>query len=95
MKRRSATRSDGAARSLGPLIALGALALAGCSTTLTEDDCARYRDRLVGWAQAKGADRKGEAEAFMRSCPGTTIARSTKKCMEGAGDQEAFLRCLE
>ncbi|GAC1352691.1 MAG: hypothetical protein NVSMB1_18080 [Polyangiales bacterium] len=29
--------------------------LVGCTRTLTEGDCARYRDRLEGWAQGKSA----------------------------------------
>ncbi len=72
-----------------------AVSLAGCTTTLNEQDCARYRDKLVAWAAAKGQDRREEAEAFMKTCPGTTISRGTKKCMERATDDVAFMKCLE
>lgn len=77
------------------LFVLATLALSGCTTTLNEQDCARYRDKLVTWAAAKGVDRREEAESFMKTCPGTTISRGTKKCMERATDDVAFMKCLE
>jgi hypothetical protein len=75
-------------------IAMG-LALGGCSTTLNDQDCARYRDKLVAWAAQKGVDKKEEADEFMKSCPGTVISRRTKKCLENAADDAEFQKCLE
>jgi len=74
---------------------VAALFLSGCTTTLSEQDCERYRDKLVAWAAGKGVDKKDEADTFMKSCPGTTISKSTKKCLEGATDDVAFQKCLE
>jgi hypothetical protein len=75
--------------------ALSFMLLSSCTTTLNEQDCARYRDKLIAWAAQKGVDKKEEAEAFMKSCPGTTISRTTKKCLENAADDVAFQKCLE
>jgi len=72
-----------------------ACAVAGCTTTLSDQDCARYRDKLIAWAAAKGVDKKDEADEFMKSCPGTTISKGTKKCLENATDADAFQKCLE
>src|SRR5438874_7996411 len=77
------------------VFAILSLSLSGCTTTLSEQDCERYRDKLVAWAAAKGVDKKDEADTFMKSCPGTTISKSTKKCLEGATDDVAFQKCLE
>jgi len=63
------------------LCALACLLLCGCTTTLNDQDCARYRDKLIGWAAAKGVDKKAEAEEFMKSCPGTHISKATKRCL--------------
>lgn len=76
-------------------LALFVASLAGCTTTLSEQDCARYRDKLVGWAKQKGVDKTTEADEFMKSCPGTTISRTTKRCLENAPDAETFQKCLE
>jgi hypothetical protein len=77
------------------LFAVAILALAGCTTTLSEQDCARYRDKLIAWAAEKGVDKKAEAETFMQSCPGTNISKGTKRCLESATDDAAFQKCLE
>jgi hypothetical protein len=74
---------------------LAALSLCGCTTTLSEADCGRYRDKLIAWAAAKGVDKKSEAEEFMKSCPGTNISKATKRCLESATDDAAFQKCLE
>ena len=71
------------------------LFVSGCTTTLNDQDCGRYRDKLIAWAAAKGVDKKAEAEEFMKSCPGTNISKSTKKCLESATDDVAFMKCLE
>jgi hypothetical protein len=75
-------------------VVLAAVA-SGCSYTLTEPDCSRYRDRLIEWAAAKGADRKSAAEEFYKTCPGTPVSKSTHKCLEKAGDEAAFMKCLD
>lgn len=67
----------------------------GCSQTLTEADCAKYKDRLRVWAEKKGRVDPGAAEAFMKSCVGASVSRSTAKCLENAGDETAFVKCLE
>jgi hypothetical protein len=84
-------------RVAGLLVALSLVgALAGCrSYTLTPDDCARYREKLEGWARAKGKQSQQASIDFAKSCPGTTISRGTHDCLEKAGDEAAFFRCLE
>lgn len=69
--------------------------VSGCSYTLSESDCVRYRDKLIGWAAAKGADRKSAADDFYKSCSGTTVSKRTHTCLEQAGDEDAFMKCLE
>ena len=71
------------------------IALAACTTTLSDQDCSRYRDKLIEWAKQNGVDKTSEADAFMKSCPGTQISRSTKKCLENASNADAFQKCLE
>ena len=66
----------------------------GCSYTLTDSDCSRYRDHLVDWAAAKGADRKEAAMEFYKTCPGTPVSKSTHACLEKASDEAAFMKCL-
>lgn len=89
-------------RRAAALFAIAALAatacggLAGCrSHTLSDDDCAKYRGRLEGWARAKGKESAQASADFARSCPGTVISRGTHECLERAGDEAAFFRCLE
>lgn len=77
---------------------VSALALAGavgCSTTLTEDECRTYRDRLVDWAAKKGEDRKAAADEFLKSCAGTKVSRGAHACMNKATDEKTFMACLE
>lgn len=80
------------------LLALALLsAAAGCSRQLTQEDCARFRDRLRAWADQKGkgqSDPKA-ADTFMQSCVGTTVSRRTARCMERAADEASFFRCLD
>jgi len=79
------------------LLLLAALSVGGCSRTLTQEDCGRFRDRLRAWADQKGkakSDPKA-AETFMQSCIGTTVSRRTARCMELANDEAAFFRCLD
>jgi hypothetical protein len=97
VKRRAALHSPLRAPALAALLAaLSVASLPGCrSYTFTDADCAKYRDRLVDWAKAKGEDRNKEAEEFMRSCQGTTVSRATHECLEKAADEQAFLKCLE
>lgn len=73
-----------------------ALAFAGCTQTLTESDCTRYRDRLLGWAeQKKGKLDRKSIDEFMKSCAGTTVSKATARCLERAGDETTFFKCLE
>lgn len=88
----SAWRTPTAAAAL--LLLVGA---SGCSRQLTQDDCARFRDRLRAWAEQKGkgpSDPKA-AEAFMQRCVGSTVSRRTARCMELAADEASFFRCLD
>ena len=75
-------------------IAMLATFASGCSYTLTDSDCSRYRDRLVEWAAAKGADRKEAAAEFYKTCPGTPVSKSTHVCLEKASEEAAFMKCL-
>lgn len=77
------------------LLLLLCIVSAGCSQTLTEADCAKYKDRLRAWAEKKGRVDPGAADAFMKSCVGASVSRSTAKCLENAGDEQAFVKCLE
>ena len=76
------------------VLVVSALLGSGCSYTLTEADCSRYRDRLVAWAAAKGADRKEAATEFYKTCPGTPVSKSTHACLEKAADETTFMKCL-
>jgi hypothetical protein len=76
------------------LVAVSSIVASGCSYTLTEPDCSRYRDHLIAWAAAKGADRKAAAEEFYKTCPGTPVSKSTHDCLEKATDEAAFMKCL-
>jgi hypothetical protein len=74
----------------------------GCSHTLTEGDCNRYREKLHGWAAARasasGVSEKSDPKAqqqFLESCKGTAIPRSSHQCLERAADEQAFFACLE
>ena len=69
--------------------------LGGCSQTLTEADCGKYKDRLRVWAETKGRVDPGAADAFMKSCVGASVSRSTARCLESAQDETAFVKCLE
>ena len=69
--------------------------LTGCTQTLSEADCTRYRDRLRSWAEKKGRVDPTAADAFMKSCVGSTVSRGTAKCLESATDEAAFVKCLE
>ncbi len=78
-------------------LVLVALLASGCSRTLNQEDCGRFRDRLRAWGDQKGkakSDPKA-AETFMQSCVGTTVSRRTARCMELANDEAAFFRCLD
>lgn len=67
----------------------------GCSQTLTDGDCSRYRDRLKSWADKKGRVDPGAGAVFMKSCVGSTVSKKTATCMEAATDEAAFVKCLE
>ena len=67
----------------------------GCSQTLTETDCSKYKDRLRDWAEKNGRVDPGAADAFMKSCVGASVSRSTARCLENAQDETAFVKCLE
>ncbi len=70
-------------------------ATSACSHRLSDDECRRYRDRLVDWAASKGVDRKTAADEFMKSCGGTQVSRSAHACMEKATDEKTFMACLD
>ena len=74
---------------------LCAVLLAGCTQQLSEADCTRYRDRLRSWADKKGKVDPGAADAFMKSCIGSTVSRKTATCLEAATDEAAFVKCLD
>jgi hypothetical protein len=74
---------------------LAAVLLSGCTQTLSEADCAKYKDRLRVWAEKKGRVDPTAADAFMKSCTGASISRSTAKCLDNAGDETTFVKCLE
>lgn len=67
----------------------------GCTQQLSEADCTRYRDRLRSWADKKGKVDPGAAEAFMKSCVGSTVSKKTATCLEAATDEAAFVKCLD
>lgn len=69
--------------------------LSGCTQTLTDADCSRYRDRLKSWADKKGRVDPGAGAAFMKSCVGSTVSRKTATCLESATDESVFVKCLE
>jgi hypothetical protein len=48
---------------------LVALELSACSYTLSENDCATYRDRLEGWASAKATKPSAKPPAPSASPP--------------------------
>lgn len=79
---------------LAALVAM-ALLLAGCTQTLSEGDCGRYRDRLKGWGEKKGKLDQKAIDDFMKTCAGSTVSRGTAKCLENAQDEATFFRCLE
>jgi hypothetical protein len=75
---------------------LSLLLLCGCTQTLGQEDCARYRDRLRQWAeQKKGKQDPKATDEFMKSCAGTTVSKNTAKCLENAGDETTFFKCFE
>jgi hypothetical protein len=80
---------------LATLLGLAASTVACRSYTLTQPDCEEYRAKLETWAKAKGKQSKEAAEKFAKSCPGTVISRRTHDCLEKAGDEAAFFRCLD
>ena len=68
----------------------------GCrSYTLTQPDCEEFRAKLESWAKAKGKQSQEAAERFAKSCPGTVISKRTHDCLEKAGDEASFFRCLD
>ena len=69
--------------------------LVGCSQQLSEADCGKYRDRLKAWADKKGKVDPTAADAFMKSCVGSTVSKKTATCLENATDEAAFVKCLE
>jgi hypothetical protein len=82
-------------RSLLLVLLVSAAALAGCTQTLSEADCSRYRDRLKGWGEKKGKLDQKSLDDFMKTCAGSTVSRSTARCLEAASDETAFFKCLE
>jgi hypothetical protein len=75
---------------------LACVLLLGCSQQqLTEADCAKHRDRLRSWADKKGKVDPKTADAFMKSCVGSTVSKKTAQCLENAPDEAAFVKCLE
>ncbi len=72
-----------------------ALAAPACTQTLSEQDCARYRDRLKAWGESKGKLDEKAIDDFMKTCAGATVSRSTARCLEAAQDEATFFRCLE
>lgn len=93
------------ARSGFSRVALGALSIlsgaaalltASCgNVTLTKQDCERYRDHLVEWGKAKGSVDQQKVDDFMSACPGAVVSRSAHGCLEKAGDEGSFFKCLE
>lgn len=77
------------------LVASLALLAASCTQTLSEQDCARYRDRLKAWGEQKGKLDDKAIEDFMKTCAGATVSRSTARCLEAAQDEATFFKCLE
>lgn len=76
-------------------VLLAVLLVSGCTQTLNEGDCTRYRDRLRGWGEKKGKLEQKSLEDFMKTCAGTTVSRSTARCLEAAQDEATFFKCLE
>ena len=91
------------------LVFVAAISLVGCTYTLSDGDCGRYRDRLEGWAKDKSKKAAADSDAaprqviddkaggieFMKTCAGTTVSKGAHGCMEKAGDEAAFFKCLE
>ena len=87
-------------RGARPVLALATLVAAtlgaGCrSYTLTQADCDEFRQKLEGWAKAKGKESPEAVEKFNKTCPGTVISRGTRDCIEKAADEAAFFKCLD
>jgi hypothetical protein len=71
------------------------LLVSGCTRTLDDVDCGRYRDRLVAWGERKGKLDHKTVDDFMKTCAGSTVSRGTATCLEAAQDEASFFKCLE
>lgn len=77
------------------LLALALVLCSGCTQVLSETDCGRFRDRLKSWGEKKGKLDQKKLDDFMKTCAGSTVSRSTARCLEAAQDEASFFKCLE